>query len=396
MKEAKRVYINNSGCKRRGLDSARMAVYFIVNGCEIVTKPRLADIIIEFTCSFKESRKAEAIEAIKGWDGYQGELIVLGCLPAIAEDSLQAVFQGKYLATKDLDQIDKLFPSFEIKFREIPDANLPLDKFLKERRLSGDFWAKYMARIAKPRKKKKAILRIANGCLGKCSYCVIRYATGRLKSKPMNVCRAEYRQLLQAGYRYFEIDAEDAGAYGLDMGTSLPALLSELSQEDDGLDVDWEIQTISPAYAVQYLDCLQKLVTRRKIIKLKCDIQSGNDRIIALMNRNYAVQDALHVFATLQESHPNLLTESQFIVGFPSEKESEFHDTVRVMEELSLVKYAVYAYSDMDGSLSARLPGKLSDKAKTDRIHYVKDFFADRGYKPRLDSHKLGLVRQPG
>ena len=119
--------------------------------------------------------------------------------------------------------------------------------------------------LVKENAPRRITLRIANGCRAKCSYCVIRYATGDLRSKSIDVCVDEYQKLLEKGYKQIVFDAEDTGQYGADIGSSFGKLLSKLSEIDPGTDVKWSIQTLSPQYAIAFKETLIELVTKGKI-----------------------------------------------------------------------------------------------------------------------------------
>lgn len=119
----KKIFITTNGCPRRNLDSMRLSKYFKANHCTIVMSPEEANYILFVTCSFKQSKENESFKYIEKYLKYKGELIVLGCLPDIAPNKFKRKYKGKYLSTRTLEDIDKLFSSFKIKFKEIPDAN---------------------------------------------------------------------------------------------------------------------------------------------------------------------------------------------------------------------------------------------------------------------------------
>lgn len=200
----------------------RVANYFILNKNKIVTDSKKADIIILFTCGFTKIKENENIKAIEEFKKKNGELYILGCLSAIAPQSLKKIFNGKVLSSKNLDKIDKFFPEFKIKFNDVPDAN-------------------NIYNSVNNNKEKQAILRIANGCLGHCTFCAIRFATGELRSKPLKNCVNEYKCLLEKGFKKFIINSEDCGFYGIDIGYTLSELLEHLSSINHDYKVEWFI-----------------------------------------------------------------------------------------------------------------------------------------------------------
>ena len=202
LKRKRKIFIIVGGCTRRGLDASKLANYFRLNNCKIVRSPKNADFIIIVTCSYKQSIIDNQIKTIKNLMNHNGEIIVLGCLPGIAPVKLSKVFNGKTLSTKNINNIDNFFPKFEVKYRDVDDTNKVYPSFnylfesIYKKRIQRKFlypifnpWNifRYFKQITKIRgiKKKRAVLRIAYGCNGHCSYCAIPLATGRQISKPI-------------------------------------------------------------------------------------------------------------------------------------------------------------------------------------------------------------------
>ena len=238
-----------------------------------------------------------------------------------------------------------------------------------------------------------AIIRIARGCKGKCSYCAIRFATGKLKSKPLDICKIEYQSILERGYKKIIINAEDTGAYGLDIGITFSDLLIGLSSITPSNEIKWDIQTLSPQYALKYRDIFLELIKKGIISRIKCDIQSGNRRILQLMNRYSDVEKIISLLDDFRKTGPVNLT-SQFIVGFPSETQHEFYDTVELMKILKLTSYEVFPYSDRENTVSSMMSGKLSDVIIEQRMEYLKREFFSTDYDIVGDAHKVYLNRK--
>jgi tRNA A37 methylthiotransferase MiaB len=164
-----KVFICHKGCGLRALDGARLENYVRLNGGTVLEDPKNADIIIFVACAFTKSKEDESFDLIKELDQYRGKLVVVGCLSEICPTRFKKEFEGTALPSKDLDQIDDFFPSFKIKFKEVPDANVPLPLFGIYKRTD---------------ETMPPVIRIANGCLGRCTYCAVRFAVGKLRSKP--------------------------------------------------------------------------------------------------------------------------------------------------------------------------------------------------------------------
>jgi len=408
----KKIYITeNDVCSRRSVDSSRLANYFKLNKCVLTNKPEDSDFIIFNTCAYKESRVDQGIDLIRKFKNYKSELIVLGCLPAIAPKRLKENFNGNTLSAQRLDEIDKFFPDFKAKFKEVPDTNTTLPKnerknsislknFITKFEFTSSFFQKCMTTLKdeykfsvkeRQERNKTAHLRIVDGCLGKCSFCAIRFATGRTKSKPLNVCLEEYKKLLDEGYRNFIIDGEDTGSYGLDINSSFSELQSKMSEIDKKIDVKWKIHTFSPHYAVMYKDKLLESMREEKIDAIKSDVQSGNKRILKLMYRYPKIETISEIYSEFKKANPSLYTHSSFIVGFPSETDDEFQDTLNIMKQLKLSGYFLHKYTDMEGTIATKMPNRIPNKVKEERLKIAKEFFEKENYIVNLSEDILVL-----
>jgi tRNA A37 methylthiotransferase MiaB len=391
-------------CNRRKLDIAKVTKYFELNGCKITKKAKDANLMFVMTCGFYDKAEEVSFEHIKKLSRYDGELFVLGCLPETAPSRFKRQFSGKFLSTKNLCRIDNFFPDFKHKFQDIDDANnlyipninpnIPTSELIisniklniSARELIKRIYYKFDKHLfgkltnyikfdlenynLKRKERKKAIIRIANGCMGKCSYCVIRSATGRLKSKPMDTLLREYSRLLTDGKKNFSFVAEDTGAYGLDIGSSLPELLQRLSEIDKGLSIGWEINTLNPPWLIKYKDSILPFVRSGKIRYMEIDVQSGSQRILSLMNRKYDVEKTALTINELKEANPKLHIYSQFMVGFPSETDMDFQETLNFIRRSRIDTASVFQYSDMEGAISSELDQKIPDSIKDER--YLK------------------------
>jgi tRNA A37 methylthiotransferase MiaB len=373
-----------------------------MNGCKLVDNEKKADVIIFHTCAFNEIRKDECFELIEKYNKHQGELIITGCLPGIAPEELDRVFDGRVLVTRDIENIGDFFPNFKVKYQDVPDANCPYQSKLTfnvpwviKKNLISDFKLnrqyvrklKHSAKLAlKVRKRLKKLkstgfLRISHGCVSQCAYCAIHSATGRLKSKPMEDIVIEYENLLDQGIRNIEFAAESSGPYGLDLKTNLPALLHRLHEVDKkkNVSVKWNLECIDPKWTTKYMDELLKYIKLDKIDFIKADIQSGNQRILKQMKRHYTVQDIQNL-KRFREAKPDIHLRSQFIAGFPSETEEEFQDTIDLILDIRFDTIQVFAYSDMEGTAASRMENKVPEGVIQKRLKKLQRILEENGY----------------
>ncbi len=346
--ECFKICLLHNGCDRRSLDTSRLAEYFRQNGCKLVRSARRADFIVFMTCAFIKNKEDECFEIIRSLNQYKGELIVAGCLPAVNEARFKKEFKGRFVTTRNLKDIDALFKDFQVRFESVPDANtfdrqahiynrLPAFRFrlwrelLSHRRTLPGRISKRIGRLLRVKADEgeaEAYLRVCWGCSANCSYCSIREAVGEFRSKPLRDCLREYEHLLKQGYKRFAIAGDNVGAYGNDIGSSLVELLERMADIGPDKSVKWRLQYLNPEWLVRYRQSFVRLAKQKRFSQLQCPIQSGNPRILKLMNRFPDQETVESILNELREADERLELCTNIIVGFPSETEEEFSQTI--------------------------------------------------------------------
>ena len=377
MRKNYNIFIHNAGCWTRSMDATKLIKYFTLNRCFFVENYMTADYILLVTCGVTKSAQAYSLELLRSFKKAPGEVIVLGCLPGIAPEKLNEEFNGKVLVTSEIEKIDEFFPDFRRKYKDVSDSNSPflnaaIDVLPNNYGPREEAAGQNTLTIDLKPKERIGYLRISHGCLGSCTYCAIRFATGELKSKPINVIVEEYKKLLDDGVRKFLITAEDCGNYGKDINSSLNILFDKLSEVDEGLDAKWSIASLSPDCLIEFKDKITNLAKVGKITSMECDLQSGSPRILKLMNRFTAIDKVLEIIKNLKEVNPTFHFHSQFIVGFPTEEEQDFLDSLNIAIKLNADVLEFFAYSDLEAAPSYKMQGKISQTDIEKRLNKVR------------------------
>ena len=362
----------NQVCMKRGLDAERLQRYFLANHCTLANAPEEADIIIALTCAFIGSYVKTATRMIEKLKTHQARLIVLGCLPAMAPEELNAVFTGPMLSTRDFDRLDSLFPDFTVPLASIPDANFPdvqaMQSFDPE-----DSCPIYIRNSVSSGKRPGPFIRIAWGCRHHCSYCSHPEALGPLKSKPPATCVEEYQALLAAGHKHVILHANDPGAYGLDIGLTYPLLLQKLEEVTSDAAVLWTLNDIHPAHLVRYGDDLLPFIEKGRIVYLAVPMQSGSPAVLRRMRR-YSRVDAL--ISTLQRIHtanPAIRLGTHLIVGFPDETMEDLDMTFNVVRQCGYHRAMLFPFSANPGTPASLMKGQHSREAIMKRMKELAD-----------------------
>ncbi len=350
----KKIFIcNNTNCRRRLLDANKIQLYFKNNDYDIVRNPKKADLIIFVTCAYRNEITYDAINKIKELQKYKAELIVAGCLPDIEKEKLSKIFSGEVISTKQLNEIDKLFPNHKTKFSDVKDA----DAIIKEQEISNQedilkfkklpilsrivnniqiIFVKYFLNphlliYLFPTKKEFYHVRISWGCKGNCTYCGIKKAIGPFKSKPFKECIEDFKKGLEIGYKNFVITADDVGAYGIDIKSSFPKLLYEFTKFDG--DYNISIQDLNPKWIVKYIDELDVILQNKKITSINIALQNGSKRILKLMNRYSDLDKIGEALLRIKKKKTNLMILKIFGVIFGGKKSRN-----GVLKNMSLFK----------------------------------------------------------
>lgn len=393
--KTKSVYVfESSGCIRRKLDAKKIIVYLSKNGYQIVDKPSEADVIVFVGCGVTTEFAEYSLNLVKKFQQYNAELIVAGCIPAIEEERLNKIFSGKRISTKDLDKIDELFPGNKIKFRDVDDQNCYYDyryvdptlgfiftvfdkiNSFKIRNYLGAFSYKTIMR-----EKNVFVIRVGWGCLNNCAFCATKKAVGSLLSKPVNECVREFKRGLEEGCKYFILTADDTGAYGLDIKTSLFSLLYEVTKFSGDYEVF--VVNLNPRWVVKYVGELESLPQRqrRRITHFEIPIQSGSERVLKLMNRFHDVSRIKDSLRRLRGLFPGSVVETNVMLGFPTESDDDFRDTLNFLDEVKFDYGYIMEFQSRPRTAAESIYPKVTRQENLRRLRYAKKYLRKVGYR---------------
>lgn len=406
-KKVKKAFVYVAACQKRALDARKVSNYFLKNNYKIINRPSDADVIFYITCGYSQQEADKAFNKIKEFQKYDAELVVAGCVPGTDKEKLAKIFNGKIIVTRDLDKIDNLFPDHEVKFEEIIDPNIEYDNQDEATRIAKDI--KTMKKISKKLGPLGTVyfkiedfilkniigqhsylyksfaaedpvytIRISWGCYGNCSYCAIKKAIGRLKSKPLDQIIREFKCGLAEGAKYFALAADDVGLYGLDIKSSFAELLDEMTK----IPGDYEISlgSLDPRWAVRYADDIGRILKRDKIKLIGIPFQSGNPRVLKLMCRYADVEKMKDAIKKIYETFPNVSLNTHIIVGFPTETMEEFKDSLNLIKDGNFSAGLVFLYSEKPGTEAEKIEPKIPMEEIDKRLKFAKKFLNDAGY----------------
>ena len=333
-----RVNVEAYGCTLNKGEARMMAEALRGGGHSIVADVDSADASLLVTCTVIAATERRMVSRMKALAGNGKPLIVSGCM-ATAQPAI----------------VNEIAPDAEI----VPPGDfLRLSEVFGGKRVG---WREESVSIEPPSTSVEAIIPIAQGCLGGCTYCITRIARGGLRShRPEDIIR-RVKRCLAAGYKEIWLTAQDSAAYGRDIGLTLAELLRSVA----GVTGDFRIRVgmASPKTCLPILDDLVDAYSSPKVYKfLHLPVQSGDDEILKAMGRSHSVDDFRRIVAAFRKRFPDIALSTDIIVGFPGEEEADFARSVGLIDEIRPDIVNVTRFSPRPGTTAGAVAGRMTGR----------------------------------
>jgi len=332
---AVKYYIISFGCAMNKADGMIMEGILLKSGFERVQTPEEADVIILNTCNVKGPTESRMVHYARKLASTGKPLVVAGCM-AVTQKNLLKRYSNVFLGPRAIDKIvDACIHALNgVNFSDCYGE--PIKTRLPTLHPCG----------------VTAIVPVEEGCLGSCTYCITRFARGRLKSFPLNSIVERVKFYIAKGAREVYLTGQDVSAYGKDIGLSIIDLLEAITHIEGSFRV--RIGMLNPLHIVDKIEEIVRICRDEKFYKFfHVPVQSGSNRVLSLMGRNYSVEDFLKIVETVRRTHPFGTLSTDIIVGFPSETEQDFMDTVRLIETVRPEIVNISRFSPRPGTKAA-------------------------------------------
>ena len=349
-----RVAVYSLGCKVNIYESEYVINLLKNHDYQIVDFDDVADIYIINTCSVtnesdKKSRKIINQAKRKNKDAI---VVVMGCYSQIRSGEVDTdIVIGNKDKSHILDIIDEYLTNHKQIKRVYDLSNQEFEDMT----------------ITNFENHTRAFVKIQDGCNAYCSYCVIPYTRGGLRSKKMDKVIEEVSLLVKNGYKEIVLTGIHTGRYGIDINTNLETLLDELVKIEGLYRIrlsSIEINELTP-------HIIELISTNDKIAKhLHIPIQSGSDKILKSMNRRYNKEEFINKINELKKIKYISLT-TDLIVGFPGEGEEEFQETMDTLKEIGFTKIHTFPYSRRNGTPASTMSNQVEESIKKKRVREV-------------------------
>ncbi len=319
-----KVGILTYGCSVNRSDTELMASLLADAGFEVVLESEEPKLIIVNTCVVKGPTESKIIRKLQDLEREGKSVVVAGCMP------------------KAYPKLLKRFPGFAVMGVNSFDVVEVVKAYLGGK----------AAKVSKSRAKVfpktikyndyVGIVPISEGCLGACTYCATKFARGNLASYRPEALLEEIEGSVYKGVREVWLTSQDNGCYGFDIGTNLAELLKEVVRIPGEFRV--RVGMMNPQHISRFLDDLIEVYKNPKIFKFAhIPVQSGSDKVLKEMRRGYTTKD-FELIATKFRKAMDITISTDIIVGFPTETEEDFKETVEMMKRvepdfLNLSKY---------------------------------------------------------
>lgn len=364
-KNTKKVSFITLGCKVNQYDSDAMRTLFIHRGYKPVEHSEVADVYIINTCSVTSIGDRKSRQVIRKIRRNNPDAVIAatGCYAQVAPEELEKmgdvdVIVGHQDRNKIVDYIEEAEKS-----EKTVNAVKDIMSIREYENLTVDPEGEVKAR---------AFVKVQEGCDNYCTFCIIPYARGRLKSRKQEDAVDEIKKLVEKGYREVVLTGIHLGNYGKDLrnGTSLSTLVSELLKIPNLLRI-----RLGSIESVELSDELINIIKNEKRVchHLHLPLQSGSDAVLKSMNRHYRLKQYKDLIAMLREKIPNLALTTDLIVGFPGETEENFKETLNTLHELKFSAIHVFPFSKRTGTPAAMYPNQITNEEKKKRVHRVQE-----------------------
>lgn len=349
-----KVAIQSLGCKVNLYESEYITDQFQKAGYEIVPFQEIADVYIINTCSVTNTSDVKSRKVIHQAIRRNPDacIVAIGCFIEANHDYHEDgvdILLGNANKSKVLEYVERYWQTKQ-------KANYfvtPIPEKFDDMTMST-----FLGRT-------RAFIKIQDGCENFCSYCIIPYVRGKCRSKNFQTVLEEIQNYVQHGYKEVVLTGIHTGNYGVDLGTDFAALLREIVK-NNGL-VRLRISSIE---ITELTDEVLQIIRDNDVIvdHLHIPLQAGSDKILRLMNRKYDLAYFKQKMEQIREIRPDISLTTDIIVGFPSETEEDFQDTLSFVREVQFSKVHVFPYSRRSGTVAADMAEQVPGDVKKDRV----------------------------
>ncbi len=374
--------VTQNMCRRRYPEIEQVLRFMQQNGYQITSEPEPETPVLFFGCAFNDMNENDCLAKLTdiARENRPENIFVLGGIAdLIAEENANRIGldTNRIVPHREYQRLEQFFPH-QVPYTEIKE--------------DGGFECLHAMCDQLPGISGTAAwaVRVSSGCADNCAFCGDKRIVKHLTSRPLQEGLDEVRRGLRAGFSRIELVGDDVAAYGIDIGLSFMDLLNGL--DSLGTTFELSMHELNIKYLIGHLDALREFLARSALRpELVIAFQSANDRVLELMNRGYTAAQA-ESLVELLESY-GMAPRFHALLGFPSESETEFRQTVDFIAKHQFQSGSLFRYDDRPGTPAAPMTPKVADEEKDKRLKSAAETLTDAGYDCELRDDKLMVKR---
>ncbi len=355
----KKVGIYTLGCKVNQYESEAIAEKFEARGYSVVSADQPCDVYVINTCTVTAESDRKARQFIRRARSKKSDALILvtGCLAQTSPEEILAIEGVSFVCGNSrklsvVDAADELLGNGQAMGEKNAVEDIEKAAFEKMNITHFD--------------RTRAYVKIEDGCESRCTYCIIPKARGPIRSKLPSDVIDEVEALTEGGCREIVLTGIETASYGKDLsGTDLADLLCRVDKIENIGRV--RLGSLDPSLINEnFVEKIKNLSSLAPHFHLS--LQSGSDRVLALMKRKYNSRMAMRAIELLRDAFPEAQFTTDVIVGFPGESEADFEDTLEFARRAKFLKIHIFPYSKRSGTPAAEMPNQLSKQIKHERL----------------------------
>ena len=373
--------IHTLGCKVNIYESEYITNILKENGYQIVDFDSKADIYIINTCTVTNTSDKKSEKMIKRARKQNKDAIIIamGCHAQIKGDNIDADI---IIGNKDKSKIISLIEEYQENKNKIKRI-YNLDNVSFEDMYISSF-----------NSHTRAFVKIQDGCDAFCSYCIIPYARGPIRSKDPKTVIKEITSLVENGYKEIILTGIHTGKYGKDINYTFEQLLKDIIKIKNLYRI-----RISSIEINELTDPILNLIKDNQVIAkhLHIPLQSGSDKILKLMDRKYDLKFYKDRIEKIRKMIKDISITTDLIVGFPNENEKDMEDTLKFLKEIKFTKIHTFPYSKREGTKAASMENQIDETIKRKRVKTVlelSDQLEQDFYQSKLNETEEVIIEQ--
>ena len=349
-----RFYLETYGCSLNTADSDIIVGRLKELKIERVQEIEDADMIILNSCGVKEPTEDRIIHRLKELAREKIPVVVTGCLPRISLARVERAIP-EYAAILGPQSIESLaLVVLRVLEGERSIQHLDSDEISKLKWFAG------------PPESVICTVPICEGCLGNCAYCAVKFARGQVKSHSIEDIHLIIERCVHLGYQEIRLTSQDAAVYGSDTGETLASLLHDVGQIEG--THKFRLGMFNPNLVLDSIDGILQAMDNPRFFKFfHIPLQTGSDNVLSAMKRRYTVAEWEGVVRKIRDRFSDATIATDVIVGFPDESDSDFEQTLEVINRIRPSVVNISKYGDRPGTLASKSKDKVNTHTKKQR-----------------------------